>query len=262
MPISVLIRRVTVATALSLLAVGASAQRSDAAVPYVPEVGQAGKDVVWVPTPDLLVERMLEMGRVGPRDTLIDLGSGDGRTVVAAARRGATALGIELNPDLVALANERARREGVADRARFEQRDLFDTDLSQATVITMFLLNEINLKLRPKLLALEPGTRIVSNTFTMGDWEADQTETLPPSVCMHSWCTALLWIVPARVAGTHRVNDGELTLQQSYQKLSGALRTGGASVPVTGSVRGEEVTLRAGGRTLRGRAVGSGIQWR
>jgi hypothetical protein len=263
MPIPVLIRRVTVAAALSLLAVGASAQRSDgAAVPYVPEVGQAGKDVVWVPTPDLLVERMLEMGRVGPRDTLIDLGSGDGRTVVAAARRGATALGIELNPDLVALAHERARREGVADRARFEQRDLFDTDLSQATVITMFLLNEINLKLRPRLLALEPGTRIVSNTFTMGDWEADQTETLPPSVCMQSWCTALLWIVPARVAGTHRVNDGELTLQQSYQKLSGTLRTGGASVPVTGSVRGEEVTLRAGGRTLRGRAVGSGIQWR
>ena len=263
MPIPALLCRLTLATVLSLLAAGASAQRSDgAAVPYVPEVGQAGKDVVWVPTPDRLVERMLEMGRVGPGDTLIDLGSGDGRTVVGGAKRGATALGIELNPDLVALARERARREGVADRARFEVQDLFETDLSRATVITMFLLNQINLKLRPRLLELEPGTRLVSNTFTMGEWEADETSTLAPSVCNEGWCTAHLWIVPARVAGTHRVDGGDLTLEQTFQKLSGTLRTGGTSVRVEGRVNGREVTLRAGERTLRGRASGAGIEWR
>jgi SAM-dependent methyltransferase len=263
MPLIPMLCRPMLAIALSLLSFAASAQRDGAApLPYVPEVGQAGKDVVWVPTPDRLVERMLELGRVTAGDVLIDLGSGDGRTVVAAAQRGASALGIELNPDLVKLARERARREGVTDRARFEQQDLFDTDLSPASVITMFLLNELNLRLRPRLLALKPGTRIVSNTFTMGDWEADETATLPPSVCAGGWCTALLWIVPAQVAGTYRVDGGELTLAQTYQKLSGTLRAGGETVRVEGRVRGEEVSLRAGRRMLRGRVTGSGIEWR
>lgn len=262
MSASALLRRIAVASSLCLAATCAQAQRSDGGTTYVPSVGQPGKDVVWVPTPDLLVERMLDLADVGPRDFVLDLGSGDGRTVFAAAKRGATALGIELNPDLVALARERARREGVADRARFEQQDLFETDLSRATVITMFLLNEINLKLRPKLLALKPGTRIVSNTFRMGDWEPDTTATLSPSVCVDAWCTALHWIVPARVAGTHAVPGGEVVLEQSFQMLSGTLRSGGAAVPVQGRVRGLEVELQAGGRTLRGRANGARIDWR
>ncbi|MEI7444721.1 MAG: methyltransferase domain-containing protein [Burkholderiales bacterium] len=263
MPVSATLRRLAVAASLCLAAAGAHAQRTDGSTePYVPSVGQPGKDVVWVPTPDLLVSRMLDLATVGPRDVVLDLGSGDGRTVVAAAKRGATAMGIELNPDLVGLARQRAQREGVADRARFEQQDLFETDLSRATVITMFLLNEINLKLRPKLLQLAPGTRIVSNTFRMGEWEPDQTVTLPPSVCVDAWCTAHFWLVPARVAGTHSVDGGQLVLEQRFQMLTGTLRSGGTTVPVEGRVRGDEVEVKAGGRTLRGTAGSGGIAWK
>src|SRR5207237_6299653 len=171
---------------------------------FEPQVGQAGKDVVWVPTPQELVNKMLDLAKVTPQDYLIDLGSGDGRTVITAAKRGVRALGIEYNPDMVTLSKANAQRAGVAGRATFMKADLFETDLSKATVITMFLLPGINLKLRPKLLALKPGTRVVSNTFTMGDWEADETATVGEG-CDGSWCTALLWIVPARVAGTWKV---------------------------------------------------------
>jgi hypothetical protein len=236
------------------LAAGAAAQRADPpAADWQPSVGQPGKDVVWVPTPQVLVDTMLDMAGLTSADRLIDLGSGDGRTVVTAARRGAHALGIELNPDLVRLARQRAEREGVAALARFEQRDLFEQDLSKASVITMFLLNDINLKLRPRLLELQPGTRIVSNTFTMGDWSPDETRTLSRDQgCEDAWCTAHLWIVPARVAGTHRTPEGTLQLSQRYQRLTGTLRDGGRAVAVTGRVRGGEVELDAAGRTLRG----------
>jgi SAM-dependent methyltransferase len=245
----------TFAAFAALALAGLACAQSAASEPgsYKPEVGQPGKDVVWVPTPDALVTRMLDMAKVVSEDVLIDLGSGDGRTVVAAAKRGARALGIDLNADLVRLARQRAEREGVADRARFEVRDLFEQDLSGATVITMFLLTEINLKLRPTLLALKPGTRIVSNTFGMGDWQADETAVATRDAgCDDPWCTAMLWIVPARVAGTHRTPAGALTLEQTYQKLSGTLRRDGRAVPVTGTVRGTEVMLDAGGRALRG----------
>ena len=257
------LRTLACATVLCAFAAGAAAQKADApavAAPPAPSVGQAGKDVVWVPTPQALVDRMLDLAKVTSRDTVIDLGSGDGRTVVTAAKRGARALGIEYNPDMVTLARERARREGVAERARFEKQDLFTTDLSPATVITMFLLTDINLKLRPKLLELKPGTRVVSNTFTMGEWEPDATATLTPAQCADAWCTALLWIVPARVAGTHATPRGELTLEQTFQKVSGTLKTENGTVPVTGTVRGEEVVLQAGGRTLRGTAGGRGLE--
>jgi SAM-dependent methyltransferase len=237
------------------LAAGALAQRAEApAEAYQPSVGQPGKDVVWVPTPQVLVDTMLDMAKLTPADRLIDLGSGDGRTVLTAARRGAPALGIELNPDLVRLARRQAEREGLAARARFEQRDLFKQDLSTASVITMFLLTEINLKLRPRLLALKPGTRIVSNTFTMGDWAPDETRTLlRDEGCDDAWCTAHLWIVPARVAGTHRTLAGTLRLVQTHQRLAGTLGDGASGVPVNGRVRGTEIELDAGGRTLRGR---------
>jgi hypothetical protein len=245
------------------LAAGAAAQRADApGEPYQPSVGQPGKDVVWVPTPQVLVDTMLDMAKLTPADRLIDLGSGDGRTVVTAARRGAPALGIELNPDLVRLARQRAEREGVGARARFEQRDLFVQDLSKASVITMFLLTEINLKLRPKLLALAPGTRIVSNTFTMGDWSPDETRTVSRDQgCDDAWCTAHLWIVPARVAGTHRLRGGTLQLEQTYQKLTGTLVDGARGVPVSGRVSGTEVELDVAGRTVRGSMRGDRMVW-
>ena len=181
--------------------------------------------------------------------------------VITAAKRGARSLGIEYNPDMVEVSKRSAQREGVAGKAEFVKADLFDTDLSKASVITMFLLPEINLKLRPKILALKPGTRIVSNSFTMGDWQADQTAKLDRnSGCESSYCTALLWIVPARVAGTHKVAQGELSLKQNYQMVSGTLTADGKTVPVEGKVVGNEIQLTAAGRTLRGKVTGNRIE--
>lgn len=242
----------------------AAAQPATATAPFEPQVGQVGKDVVWVPTPQALVDRMLDMAHVTPGDFVMDLGSGDGRTVITAAKRGVPALGIEYDPNMVELSRRNAAQAGVEGRARFEKADLFDTDLSKATVITMFLLPEINLKLRPKILELKPGTRIVSNTFPMGDWDPDETAHLDSSSgCAASWCTALLWIVPAKVAGTHPAPDGgELVLEQQFQKVKGALRTAdGKSIPVEGKVRGEDVVLYAADRQLRGKVNGSRIRF-
>src|SRR5262245_48831253 len=219
-----------VLTLLLVAVTAASAQATQQpAKPFEPQVGQAGKDVVWVPTPQVLVEKMLEMAKVTPQDFVMDLGSGDGRTVITAAKRGATALGIEYNPDMVDLSKKNAEAAGVGSKATFTKADLFETDLSKATVITMFLLPQINLKLRPNILNLKPGTRVVSNTFTMDDWTPDETATITEQNCT-SWCTALLWIVPAKVDGTWRLGDGELTLQQQFQKLTGSLRSGGKTV--------------------------------
>src|SRR5439155_5444587 len=164
------------------------AQTQTPTKPYQPEVGQPGKDVVWVPTPQALVDKMLDMAKVTPNDYVIDLGSGDGRTVITAAKRGARAHGIEYNPDMVNLSERNAVAQGVSDRATFAKADIFESDFSQATVITMFLLPEINLKLRPKILKLRPGTRIVSNTFTMEEWMPDETAVVT-SECV-AWCTA------------------------------------------------------------------------
>ncbi|HET8563525.1 MAG TPA: class I SAM-dependent methyltransferase, partial [Candidatus Binatia bacterium] len=166
------IRQLFLALCLSVVAASVLAQAQPAKEPYEPRVGQEGKDVVWVPTPQELVEKMLDMGKVTPKDYVIDLGSGDGRTVISAAKRGARALGIEYNPEMVDLSKRNAAKEGISDKANFVKADLFESDFSQATVITMFLLPDINLKLRPKILDLKPGTRIVSNTFTMGEWTA------------------------------------------------------------------------------------------
>jgi SAM-dependent methyltransferase len=235
----------------------AQAQKAPA---YEPQVGQEGKDVVWVPTPQALVDKMLDMAKVTAKDYVIDLGSGDGRTVITAAKRGARALGIEYNPNMVELAKRNAAQEGVTGRASFMKADIFESDFSEATVITMFLLPEINLKLRPKILGLKPGTRIVSNTFTMGDWKAD--ETADPNGCDGSWCTALLWIVPAKAAGTYKTPHGEVTLKQQFQMLSGTLRTGRKTLALQGRVRGEDVTFRAGGREYRGRIKGSQLELR
>jgi SAM-dependent methyltransferase len=219
--------------------------------PYEPQSGQEGKDVVWVPTPDALVEAMLDIAQVTAADRVIDLGSGDGRTVIAAAKRGATARGIEYNPDMVALAQRRAADAGVTSRATFEEADLFETDFSDATVITMFLLSSINLELRPTLLRLRPGTRIVSNTFSMGEWEPDARVSVEDEC--NSWCTALFWVVPAKVGGTWRMGDRTLMFMQEFQMVTGTL---GDAPIVDGRVRGDQVTFTVGETNYTARVSG------
>lgn len=221
---------------------------------YAPQSGQPGKDVVWVPTPDTLVERMLDMAEVTPQDHLIDLGSGDGRTVIAAAQRGLTAHGIEYNPELVELAKRRAEAAGVADRASFEQADIFETDFSKAQVLTLFLLPELNERLRPQILDLEPGTRVVSNSFDMGDWEADRVDRLDDNCAR--WCTALMWIVPAKVEGAWQLGEQPLRLKQSYQKVTGDL--GGTPIE-QGRVVGKELRFTVDGIDYVGTVVGNSL---
>lgn len=256
-----LVCRAGAALCLSLViaTVFVQAQAQKPKEPFKPEVGQPGKDVVWVPTPQVLVEKMLDMAKVTPQDFVMDLGSGDGRTVITAAKRGARAVGIEYNPNMVELSKANAAKEGVTDRATFMNADLFETDLSKATVITMFLLPDINLKLRPKILDLKPGTRIVSNSFTMEDWEPDQTETVTEGCT--SWCTAYFWIVPAKVGGTWRLPQGQITLTQTFQKVSGTLETGGNSVPISdGRLRGDQITFTAGGAEYTGHVNGTAME--
>jgi precorrin-6B methylase 2 len=251
------VRRVSIALGSLAVAAGLFVQ---AQVPQVfqPQVGQPGKDVVWVPTSQALVEKMLDMANVTSQDYVIDLGSGDGRTVIAAARRGARALGIEYNPDMVELSRSNAAAEGVSSRATFVKADLFESDLSQATVITMFLLPAINLKLRPALLELKPGTRIVSNTFTMEEWAPDETATVSDGCS--SWCTALFWIVPAKVEGTWRLPEGELTLKQDFQMVSGTLTSGNGALAITsGRLRGDLITFSAGGAVYTGHVSGDSV---
>jgi SAM-dependent methyltransferase len=224
---------------------------------YQPQVGQEGKDVVWVPTPQELVDKMLDMAKVTPKDYVIDLGSGDGRTVITAAKRGSKALGIEYNPEMVELSKRSAAREGVSDKASFMKADLFESDFSQAQVITMFLLSSINMKLRPKLLDLKPGTRIVSNTFDMGEWKPDQTTTVPGC---SSWCTAHLWIVPAKVEGMWNLSQGELTLKQNFQTISGTLKSGTVVTPINGRLNGDQISFTAGSTSYTGRVAENSME--
>jgi Methyltransferase domain len=220
---------------------------------YEPHVGQEGKDVVWVPTPDALVEKMLDMAKVTPRDVVIDLGSGDGRTVIAAAKRGAMAIGVEYNPDMVVLSQANVTRAGVTDHATIVRGDIFEYDFSKANVLTMFLLPTINLKLRPKILDMPPGTRIVSNSFTMEDWKPDQSETV--STDCSSWCTAYLWIVPAHVNGTWRMPRGTLAIKQQFQNFSGQM----GSTATTGKLHGSEIEFTVNGVKYTGTVHGDSM---
>ena len=254
-------RLAILSAAFVLTATVASAQATTTGQkPFEPQVGQAGKDVVWVPTPQAVVDKMLDMAQVTSSDTVIDLGSGDGRTVLTAAKRGARAYGIEYNPDMVELSKKNAAAAGVTDRATFIQADLFEfvkgDQFKNATVITMFLLPSINMKLRPTILDLKPGTRVASNTFTMEDWQADETATVTDG-CSSSWCTALFWIVPAKVAGTWNTPNGALTLTQNFQMLSGTL----GNQAVQGRLRGNEITLTAGNQKWSGVVDGSTIKF-
>jgi precorrin-6B methylase 2 len=249
------LRRTLIVLGAAAIAAGVLAQ-AQTPQQFKPEVGQPGKDVVWVPSAHSMVAKMLEIAKVTPQDHLIDLGSGDGRTVIAAAKLGARALGIEYNPDMVELSKRNAAEAGVSDMATFVKADLFESDFSQATVITMFLLPEINLKLRPALLNLRPGTRIVSNSFTMEDWEADETAQVTEDCS--SWCTALLWIVPAKVEGTWQLGQGQLTLTQSFQVLSGTLAANGTARAIAnGRLHGDEISFDLGTAYYSGRVTGN-----
>jgi SAM-dependent methyltransferase len=261
-----------VAAAMALAAASVPALGQNAAdrkgQEYTPQVGQSGKDVVWVPTPDALVEQMLRMARVTKNDYVIDLGSGDGRTVIAAAQKfGARASGIEYNPDMVELSKRNAEKAGLGDKVQFMKADIFESDFSKATVITMYLLPGINLRLRPKILDLRPGTRIVSHAFNMEEWEPDQTATVEGR-------DAYLWIVPAKVQGawtlTMPSGSGEeswqVALKQSFQKLTGTARLGDQSFELSDArMRGPDIRFTftdANGtrREFNGRAQGDRLE--
>ena len=238
--------------ALLIVAVAHTAAQEKA---YEPTPGQAGKDVVWVPTPQELVEKMLDMAQVTPQDLVIDLGSGDGRNVIAAAKRGARAIGFEFNPDMIALSRRRAKEAGVSDRATFVEGDMFEADISKATVLALFLLPSNLDKLAPKFLALRPGTRIVNNTFNVTGWDADATETIE-GTCQ-SWCTSMLNIVPAKAAGTWRLGNNDLTLTQNFQMVTGTLGTSAIS---GGRLNGEQITFKVGDTQYNGKVTGDRME--
>ncbi|MGZ5090364.1 MAG: class I SAM-dependent methyltransferase [Burkholderiales bacterium] len=226
------------------LSVPAEAQPAAGSKDFTPSVGQEGKDVIWVPTPQSLVDRMLQMADTKSTDFVIDLGAGDGRTVITAAKKfGARALGIEYNPDMVELAKRNAEKEGVAGRAQFIRADIFQTDFTQATVLTLYLLPSLNVKLRPTILNMKPGTRVVSHAFTMDDWQADQVDSSEGR-------TAYMWIVPAKAAGTWRIEVAggpryEATFIQQYQNIGGSAKIDGRPVQFSnGKLRGEAVSFR------------------
>jgi precorrin-6B methylase 2 len=235
----------------ALTGAGASAQTTT----YEPTPGQAGKDVVWVPTPPELVEKMLDMAKVTPQDIVMDLGSGDGRNVIAAAKRGARSYGFEFNPDMIALSRRKAQEAGVANLATFIEGDMFEADISKATVLALFLLPSNLDKLAPKFLALRPGTRIVNNTFQVTGWEADASETVEGSCT--SWCTSHLNIVPARAAGTWRLGSNDLTLTQHFQIVSGTL---GSTAIAGGRLSGEQITFQAGDTQYTGMVSGDRME--
>jgi hypothetical protein len=232
---------------------------------YRPRLRQPGKDVMWLPTPDAMVERMLTAAKTTSRDVVYDLGAGDGRIPVAAAKQfGATAVGIEYDGDLAALARRNAERAGVAGKVTIVQGDIFKEDFSRATVVTLYLLPDLNQQLRPRLLAMPPGTRVVSHAWDMGEWEPDATFRVAES-------EAFLWIVPARVEGRWTLQDdagllsGEVELTQRFQRVGGTLTLRGKPQPLLGAyVEGEHlgftfVHLDGGVRSVRARIVGASL---
>lgn len=208
-----------VLAAALLVALPAAAQK-----PFEPQVGQAGKDVIWVPTPDEVVDRMLRMAQVTPNDLVYDLGAGDGKIAIAAAKKfGARSVGIEYDPEMAKHAQGNVEKAGVAARARVVRGDIFVTDFSQATVVTMYLLPGLNMKLRPTLLSMRPGTRVVSHSFTMEDWDADEISSMDGR-------RAYFWLVPANVNGGWTLDSGgdkvEMSFEQRFQKIEGTVGLG------------------------------------
>ena len=248
----------TIPALIAVLAFAGAAHAQSTTEPYQPKVGQAGKDVVWVPTPAEMVERMLDLANVTPRDVVMDLGSGDGRNVIAAAKRGARAVGVEYNPELVELSKKNAAAAGVAEKATFVQGDMYQADFSQATVLALFLLPE-NLKvLLPKILEMKPGTRIVANTFGFSGWTPESTTRMEEGC--RSWCEAMLYVVPAKVDGSWQMPQGTLELYQEFQTIKGTLTSGGQTVTIeNGTVKVDEITFTAGQAAYTGRVQGNTI---
>jgi precorrin-6B methylase 2 len=261
-----LLARSAALAAFLLFALPASAQQ---AKPYEPQVGQAGKDVIWVPTPDEVVERMLNMAQVTADDVVYDLGAGNGKIAIAAGKRGARAIGIEYNPEMARHAQGNVEKAGVGAKTKIVQGDIFATNFSEATVVTMYLLPGLNMKLRPTLLSMRPGTRVVSHSFTMEDWEADEISSMDGR-------RAYFWVVPAQIAGAWQLETGsdkaELTFEQRFQKIEGQVSFGAA---VQGGLRDARLrgfnihfaivdNNQAVLRTYTGRVVGGRMEgsWR
>jgi SAM-dependent methyltransferase len=245
---------------LAVMMVPTATFAQTAGTEYEPRAGQPGKDVGWLPTEQAVVDLMLDMADVRPGDYVVDLGSGDGRTVITAAKRGARGLGVEYNADLVALSKRVAASEGVADKVKFIHADLFDIDFSSATVVTLFLRNDLNLKLRPRILDMKPGVRVVSNSFTMEEWKPEKVGSVEEERCPNLCCTAYFWIVPAKVEGTWKLGQAELRLRQRFQMVSGTLTSGNEVVPVSGRLRGAEISFTAGAAHYTGRANGNAME--
>jgi SAM-dependent methyltransferase len=255
-----LVRRFALALACASLLAPAFAQKD-----FQPQVGQAGKDVIWVPTPDEVVDRMLTMAQVKPNDTVYDLGAGDGKIAIAAAKKfGARSFGIEYNPDMARYAQSNAQKAGVAGKAQIVNGDIFATDFTHATVVTMYLLPSLNIKLRPTILAMKPGTRVVSHSFTMDEWSPDETSSI-------SGRQAYLWIVPANVNGKWAVeipgaSGVELVFDQKFQKIDGwavlgQIQAGLRDATLRGSeVRFTYVDQTGVRRDLAGRVDGSRME--
>ena len=260
-----MIARRTTAVALAAFAVATLAMQGvppEGDEEYRQRSGQPGKDVIWVPTPDALVTQMLRAAKTTAKDLVYDLGAGDGKIAIAAAKEfGARAVGIEYNPELAALARRNAERAGVADRVTIVTGDIFKEDFSHATVVTMYLLPELNLRLRPLLLRMTPGTRVVSHSFHMGEWEADETLSLDTR-------DALLWVVPADVGGhwQFKEKDGSwearVDIEQRFQRIGGTLTRGNTTRPLLGAtIAGAQLAFTfvdsdGGIRTVRGRIDG------
>jgi SAM-dependent methyltransferase len=233
-------------------------QSQQPARPYEPTVGMPGKDAVWVPTHPAVVESMLDMANVTSTDIVVDLGSGDGRTVIAAARRGAKAIGFEYNPELVEFSRKLAKEAGVADKATFVQGDMYEADFHDATVLALFLLPGNLEKLKDKILALKPGSRVVVNTFTVPGWDPDERKWLDQGCT--TWCEVKLHIVPAQIAGGWRGDGIELELSQAFQKVLGTITADGTRATVeNGVLRGDRLTFSAGGKSYVGKVNGDHI---
>ena len=256
------VQRIATAAIVMLTALAAADARAQAVAtqePYKPTVGQPGKDVVWVPSSPAMIEKMLDHAAVTPNDVVMDLGSGDGRAIIAAAKRGARAVGVEYNADLVEYSRKAAAAAGVGDKATFIQGDMYEADISKATVLSLFLLPSNLEKLAPKFLQLPPGTRIVANTFWLSEWTPEESQTLETGC--ESWCTSHLIIVPARVEGKWRAGDGELALTQKYQKVEGTYTRGdGTPETVTAALRGSTITLTVGTTEYSGTVKGNTIE--
>jgi hypothetical protein len=248
---------VVAASIVSFAAIG-GAPAEKANKPFEPTPGMPGKDSVWVPTPLATLEKMFDMAKLTPKDFVIDLGSGDGRAIIAAGKRGARGVGVEWNDDLIAVSNKTAAEAGVSHLAKFVKHDMFTYDISEATVMALFMLPDQLGKLAPKFLDLRPGSRIVMNGFTIPGWTPDETGKATGDC--GSWCTSHLYYVPAKVAGTWRLGDGDLTLTQNFQMLTGTLTADGKSTPISnGRMNGEEITFSVGDAKYTGRVKGNTI---